>query len=272
MARLGCTRRTFLGRMIGGLAVTQIPTIAGADCPSDTIRIRKRSNLVNIDPADFVADDEIVVRSIYAPLIRPSASNWVNHLVADIKLDSAGTRVTFKLRSGVSWDDGPALKSEDVRYSFERIVRGLRNSRHREDWAKLDSVRVTHDTSGEIILTDPVATLTDLPLARGAGCVVPRDRVEQLQTKRFTTSPVNMSGRFLLKEVRPDEYIELACYDKWNGDRPPTSSSAWPATCCRCAASRLRPRDRRAWLPPPEGRYHGLEHGAGDDRAPRARL
>lgn len=219
----GTTRRSFLA------GVASLPLLASAPnalaCGDRTIRIRKKYDLQNLDPADYVTDDEVITLAVLGSLVRKTADGKTReHLAASVSRVS-DTRIRFTLLGNARWWDGKGAKdpvtARDVKYSFERIAGDKLKAKHRRCWAALDQVLVNDSTSGEIVLKRPAANLWDATLPLGCGCIVSEAAVEALSAKRFTTSPQRMAGRYLIADYQRGVQVDLLCNPDWKGrDQP----------------------------------------------------
>lgn len=97
--------------------------------PGGKLRLGSTSDCDSYDPALTVDAWCAVVHRLYSRTLLAYAGRAgeegkkvVPDLVVDQPVVNANyTKWTFTLRSGIKWDDGKLLTSEDVRYSFERL-------------------------------------------------------------------------------------------------------------------------------------------------------
>ena len=141
--------------------------------------------------------------ALYQKLIRfkPSTIAWELDAAEAIQQVS-DTLVEFKLRPGQQFTDGfGSMTAEDVKYSFERIAHGAKESPYKSDWANLDRVEVTGELTGRIVLQRPTAYLWDISLPDGSGCIVSRAAWEKLGEKT-ALAPIG-SGPYRLASIDP---------------------------------------------------------------------
>ena len=222
----GLTRRQMI--ISGAAAIASFPKL-GFTCGSEDrpLRVRKRKDLSNIDPATFVWDDEIIMRHVLAPLIRfertegeDNGRRLTPHIVNEIPTSENGhTRFRFTLRNE-RWSNGGSVTPRDVKFSFERIIDDEINSSHSNDWKTLQEVVHYDDNCGAIILNQPTPHLVKDILPYGVGCVVSREVVNGMANRKFTTNPGLTSGRYRIDENINGDRIVLKCDRVWSGTDP----------------------------------------------------
>src|SRR5699024_877182 len=119
-----------------------------------------------------------VMNCIYSRLTEyKSGKKWGWELQAAEKLEQVDpTHIRFKLKKGIDFTgDYGELTAEDVRFSFERIIK--HNSPVKGDWGPLDHVEVEDDYTGVIVLKSPFVPLWNITLPYGAGCIVSKKAV-----------------------------------------------------------------------------------------------
>jgi hypothetical protein len=103
MSEASTSRSRFMVFLTGALIPMATPCAwGGCANNSKALRIRKRYEFRNIDPANYATDDEIIVRSILAALVRADAADpdWKEHSTVSIK-KSSDRRIEFELRQGM---------------------------------------------------------------------------------------------------------------------------------------------------------------------------
>lgn len=219
-------RRRFLQITAAATISAKFPFVMASQSGSGRLRIRKKYDLRNIDPADYFWEDEVITRNILAPLIRHQGDRsdrpWVEHTVKSLNQHDE-LRIEFNLRAGEKWSDGAELTSEDVKYSFERIA-GITdpdlNARHKAVWKNLKNVQMLDKYSGVIVLKQKTPGLVTSVLAFGPGCVVSHEKVKSMPEKRFKTEPGVTTGRYFISNHIRGQYIDLDEDPHWYGDKP----------------------------------------------------
>ncbi len=198
------TRRALLASP----ALLAVPARAQPAHTRFTVRLDKA--LSSLDPAFRPSpEDGSVMWAIYQKLIRfkPGTTEWELDAAESIR-QASDTVVEFTLRPGQMFTDGyGAMTAEDVKYSFERIARGTKESPYKSDWANLDRVEVTSALAGRIVLTQPTAYLWTIGLPDGSGCIVSRAAWEKLGDAT-ALHPVG-SGPYRLASIDPQREAVL---------------------------------------------------------------
>ncbi|MHB2165936.1 ABC transporter substrate-binding protein [Alsobacter sp. R-9] len=121
------TRRTGsitrLAAMLAGVAA--VPAIALAQAPSaNTLVIGYGTDASTLDPDDISSRDTAnIAQHIFGTLFQITEEGKIVPYLAESYTESEdGTKLTFKLNSGLTCHDGEALTAEDVVYSFKRAA------------------------------------------------------------------------------------------------------------------------------------------------------
>jgi peptide/nickel transport system substrate-binding protein len=211
------SRRSFLAATVAAPLILR--GRAADACGSEAIRVRKKYDLRNIDPADYYPDDEVITLAVFGSLIRKAADgSRQNHLTSKVE-DHGQTEIRFVLISGAKWSNGAEVTANDVKYSFERIAGTALKARHREQWEALDRVNVAWPREGTLVLKKADPGIWDGALPVGCGCIVSEKAVEALTEKRFTVEPGPTAGRYRFVSRVGDE-ITLSCNSAWAGSKP----------------------------------------------------
>jgi peptide/nickel transport system substrate-binding protein len=142
--------------------------------------------------------------------VRPTVATW------DRSPD--GKTVIFHLRPGVKFHSGDELVADDVPFSFERMKRNtpsfMRHARLVEKIETLDKYTV------RFTWARPDVTLFDgMQLFLGSKAYY--DRVGE---KEFMSHPSGI-GPYKLTKYAPGQYIDLAAFDGYYGDKPRVKSA-----------------------------------------------
>ncbi len=193
-----------------------------------TARIDK--DLANLDPAFRVSpQDGSVTWALYQKLIRfkPGSIDWELDAAESIR-QASDTVVEFTLRPGQIFTGGyGAMTADDVKYSFERIARGAKESPYKSDWVNLDQVDVTGPLTGRIVMKQPTAYLWTISLPDGSGCIVSRAAAEKLGDA-LALSPAG-SGPYRLASLDPKRRAVLEPNPDYAGPHRP----AWTQIAVR---------------------------------------
>ncbi len=136
-----------------------------------------------------------------------TADDLVGELAESWHWSDGGTRLTFKLRRGVTWHDGKPFTSADVKHTYD-VVRGASEKKlklnPRKGWyANVKEIVAAGEYEVAFVLTQPQPSLLAM-LATGYSPVYPAHLdPQELRTRAVGTGP------FRLKELVPDQTITL---------------------------------------------------------------
>lgn len=124
-------------------------------------------------------------------------------------VEEGGALYRFRLRDGVTWQDGEPFTSADVKFTFEKLLFELHSRTKASVGAAIESITTPDQRTVEFRFREPYAPLlrqldvTEAPIlphhVYGTG-----DPLEN----PANTKPVG-TGPFMLEEYRPDEEIRL---------------------------------------------------------------
>jgi peptide/nickel transport system substrate-binding protein len=163
-----------------------------------------------LDPMASTADlVGIVTQHIYETLYTFDKDWEITPLLAaDLPQISAdGLTYTIPLRNNVKFHDGGAMTSADVVASLQRWMKvATRGKQAAETIAALDAV---DDHTVKITLKKPFAPLLSLlSLNNAAAIIIPAKSAAEDPLASFVGT-----GPYMLKERKPDQYIQLARFD-----------------------------------------------------------
>lgn len=200
MQIIGLTRRRFLELGAAATAAMAVsPRHARAADPA-TLRVRGASDIQSIDPVNPAASaDQDVMAAIFNNLItyRPG-TEWGWELQTATAFEEVDpTHYKFTLMPNVMWTNGfGEMTTEDVKFSFERIIDPAIGSWASVDWQTLDKVEIVDKYNGVIVLKESFAPLLRSTLPYGSGCIVCKKAVEALENKQFTIEPPASCGPY----------------------------------------------------------------------------
>jgi peptide/nickel transport system substrate-binding protein len=151
-----------------------------------------------------------VTANIYSGLIHLNEQSEPQPELAkswDISPD--GRTYTFHLRDNVKWQDGEALTSADVKFSFEHLV-GKYNARGRTAYRNIKSIETPNVNTVVVHLKEPYSPFLEI-LSVHDGCIMPKHIYEGTDVM---TNPHNLkdpigTGPFKLKEWVRGDHITL---------------------------------------------------------------
>jgi len=187
------------------------------------LRVRMYSDIQNLDPAFLMSEnDSVVGNAVMSGLVRycPNSYDICNDLVEEIEQSEDGLQVRFKLKEGVQWHNGYGeLTTEDVKFSFERMVDPEMDSPYADDWATLDYVEIIDKYNGIIHLKEPFAPLWTSTLPVESGTIVSKKWVEEIGVEAFATNIIG-TGPYMFAEWKPQEMVILKKNPDYFGPEP----------------------------------------------------
>src|SRR5215472_9291702 len=159
----------------------------------------------------LVMFDQRIAQNSLGSIAPDLATNW--------SWDEAKTKLSFGLRSGVTWHDGKPFTAADVKCTWDLLL-GLGSDKLRLNprkawWANLDRVVVDGDNAVTFELKRPQPSFIAL-LASGWSPVYPC----HVPPAQMRSHPIG-TGPFKFVEFKPNEYIKLVRNaDYWKPGRP----------------------------------------------------
>ena len=169
------------------------------------------SNLVRFDPMKPLNSFDTIIPEL--------ATSWA--------WDATGTKLTFKLRSGVTFHDGKPFTANDVRCTYHRAsgldtASGVRRSPRKIWYENLKEVVVEDDLTATFQLTKKQPSLVAL-LASGLAPIYPC----HVSARDMRTKPVG-TGPFKFVDFKSNESIKLARNPNyWNPGKPYLDGIEW---------------------------------------------
>jgi peptide/nickel transport system substrate-binding protein len=156
-----------------------------------------------------------VLENVYDTLVEPDADLKMQPSLAT-SWDTSKDQLTwtFHLRDGVKFSDGSPLTSEDVTYSFNRIIKQKLNSAYK--FSTVKSVTAPDPTTVVFKLSAPTPNmLANVGGFKGLGIV----EKANVDSGKIKTDPVG-SGPFKVASYTSGDSIKLVRNDKYWGKRP----------------------------------------------------
>lgn len=241
-------RRRFLNAVLPTLfAALMLATAPARAADAKPLVHAIPADIASLDPADIRGqqDQEIGV-NIYERLVqfkfepqpdgtlKADGASVVPQLAESWAVD--GPVITFKLRPGVKfYPTGNPLTAEDVRYSFERLVRITGNGKNQAGIAGLftaDQVAVVDPLTVKITFTDSSGTPTAIPVALASMRFQQFAIVDSVEVKKHATEADPWANTWLIKNVATTgpyylanrtlgQQLELkAVPNHWSGTQP----------------------------------------------------
>ncbi|MFC2031466.1 ABC transporter substrate-binding protein [Chloroflexota bacterium] len=187
------------------------------------LTVRMYSDIVNMDPAFVVSEnDSVVAYAVQNGLVRycPESYEICNDLAEEIEQSEDGLQIRFRLKEGVQWHgDWGEVTTEDVKFSYERMIDPELDAAYADDWATLDHVEIIDEYNGIIHLTEPFAPLWTSTLPVGSGTILPKAYVEEIGVAAFATNIIG-SGPYMFDKWKPQEMVVLMKNPDYFGEEP----------------------------------------------------
>lgn len=194
-------------------AALAAPSLGQAQASGGTLRIAMSASLAQLDPARTTIGEE------YAWCVL--AFNGLTRIRHDLSVEpelaeswsySQDLKTwTFRLRRGVKFHHGRELDSEDVAFSFRRILDPATASPVRSNYGMVTRIETPDSHTVVFHLDIPYGGFADI-LADRQAKIVPRDAMD-----RFPASPVG-SGPFRFARYTPgDRLVVTRNPDYWEG-------------------------------------------------------
>ena len=123
------------------------------------------------------------------------------------------TTLAFTLRQGVQFHNGKELTTEDVKYTYERILDEELGSRFRSYLTAIEEIVVVDDYHGEFKLAYPYAPFERLALH--IPFIVPEGSGDEMQTNPIGTGPFKFQ-----EYVKGEKIIYVRNEDYWQAGKP----------------------------------------------------
>jgi peptide/nickel transport system substrate-binding protein len=209
---LGVSRRGLLG---GAAALSLAPgPFAARAAASDVLRAGITGyNVINtLDPASAALIPEFyVIWGLYNALLKLDAQMQIVPDLAESYHLAEDGAVEFKLRQNVTFHDGSKMTSDDVKFSFERLLDDATKSPNKSKVSAISKIEVPDAYTVRLHTSEPFAPLlTFLSNARTGTQIVPRGAVTA-DPAGFGRKPVG-TGAFRLKSWEPNEALRLEAH------------------------------------------------------------
>ena len=184
------------------------------------LKIRTYADMRSLDPAysQGIVDEEIQ-SSIYSKLIQyKPGRDWGWELDAAESIEQVDpTHIKFKLKQGIMFTNGHGeMTTEDVKYSFERILADTIESTNKPDWGTLKEVTVDSKFEGTIVFEQPYPPAWNIALPYIVGNIISKKAWEEAGGKVDTTTPC-ASGPYMHQEWQPKQKTILVRNPDWHG-------------------------------------------------------
>ena len=168
---------------------------------------------INTTNTSFDANSQI-----YSPIVdfERGGTTVVPGLAESWTISPDGKVYTFKLRRGVKFHNGRDFSSEDVKFTYERILDPKVGSGGRGYLSAIDHIDTPDAHTVRIVTKQPSASLL-AGMAGGWSAIVSREAVEKSDLRRTAVG----TGPFILQEWVPQSHLKARRNpDYWDKGKP----------------------------------------------------
>ncbi|MDI6880305.1 MAG: ABC transporter substrate-binding protein [Desulfitobacteriaceae bacterium] len=189
--------------------------------PNATLVVGLKGPVLTLDPANYRdLVTESVLRNIFDGLVTTTPDGKVVPQVAESWKAVSPTVWEFKIRKGITFQDGSPLTVNDVKFTFDRLINegamDGKTSPRKGLLGPLKSVEVVDDSTVRFNFSSPWSIfLTMLPHQQ----IVPKAYLEKVGGAKFAEHPIG-AGPFKYVEGKLDDKIVLERYYKYYGGSP----------------------------------------------------
>jgi len=190
-----------------------------------TLRVRFGSDISQLDPARiFQIENQSIATHVYSGLVQYDQRD--NAIVPDLatghEVSADGTAWTFRLRPNVTWhrNFGP-FTSDDVKFSFERVLNPATGSPHRGQLAGLREIQTPDPLTVRFVLEEANSGFLHKLCAFNQGWIVSRRAVTEMG-ERISTNPIG-TGPFVFDRWTTGSEVRLTANPAYFGGTPALS-------------------------------------------------
>jgi len=157
---------------------------------------------------------EVINKNIYNNLVRFDTNmKLVPDLATEWKLAKDGLTWSFKLRPGVTFQDGTPFNAAAVKFNIERVLDPRTASARRSVLAMVKSVEVVDDTDVKIVTSYPCGSFL-FQMAHPVAAMVSPAAVAKWGNQKFGLNPCG-TGPFKLVRWDSGEKLEFAPFEHY---------------------------------------------------------
>ena len=223
MKRFGINRRRLLQGAAGAtLASSVVPRRVRAQS-SGPLRVRLPVDIANVDPAYYGSRSEtnIIIATQLRLIEYKATESWEWELQAAESIGhSDPTHIEFTLRDGLEWTgDFGEITTEDVKYSFERIIDPAFDTAYKDELFPLDHVEIIDKRRGVLVLSEPSASIWSY-LPWWSASIICKKATEALPDQRWTVEPPACGGPYTIASWKPKQELVMVYNERYYGPKP----------------------------------------------------
>lgn len=208
-------------------AASEAPSQGAVPSPTDKpLRVGWLSEPDTMNPLTTYSTEAVeVTQLIYDKLLdydlnlKPEPS-----LATEFSYSADGKTISFKLRDGVKWQDGEALTSADVAYTY-KLIHDDNLGQYAQFLTDLTDVKTPDPLSVDLVFSSPQAFNPALVVP-----IVPEHIWSKMTTKQIEEFPNDQpvgSGPFKFAEWQKGQSLTVNRNDAWWGRLPSEASITW---------------------------------------------
>jgi len=184
-----------------------------------TLVIARLSDANNLDPqySTQINSMAITQHKIYEGLVLMDKNSEYKPLLASEWKQVNDTTWEFKLRQGVTFQDGTPFNAAAVQKTFARVLDKNQPTPKYSMFSMIKEVKIVDDNTVQFILDYPYAPLLSI-LAAAEGVIISPKAIEQYG-KDLTKHPVG-TGPFAFESWTPGQDVVLVKNNNYWGDKP----------------------------------------------------
>lgn len=192
---------------------------SGGTKTEDTLRVGVAAMATSFDPLYGIGIASIkVFYNIFDTLLTTDKNGKIVGQLAESYNWVDDKTLNVKLRKGITFQNGEPCTSEDVKFTFDRILGGYGDGTVGLLYETLDSVKIIDDLTVQFkTKVVDAAFLNRLGSVWGAN-IVPKDYTESVGDEAFKTKPIG-TGPFQMTSYSPEKIV-LTRYDGFWGKAP----------------------------------------------------
>ncbi len=184
---------------------------------SNTLIFARSADAVGLDPHAQPAFSSLrLLELIYEPLVIFDANlNLQPELAESWEFNADATQLTMHLRQGVTFHDGSAFDSTDVKDSFTRILDENTKDAARSNFLSITSMDTPDANTIVFNLSQP-----DVPLLTAMASINAAIVSSESIAGNTVATDANGTGPYVLKEWKVDDHTSLTANANWWGGKP----------------------------------------------------
>jgi peptide/nickel transport system substrate-binding protein len=206
--RRGLLRAASVAPAIGSFGAWLRTAQAASD---GTLTVALSDNPITCDPINMSSHDSIILsQNIWENLLEFDVDGVLKPQLAKALPTISADKLTygFELRDDITFQNGPRLTSEDVKYSFEYMLDPAHKAARRPIFNRLSHVEVDGPYQVRVVLKEPYAPWVYF-MSKHMG-IWPAGSREKYGNEYFRLSPKGVgTGPGMFEEWKPNDYVSF---------------------------------------------------------------